>query len=75
MKTTTSKILKVTAEYHEAKLRPNLEQAVSQVQLLQKTGASGTILSYAHHCAGQAKQDYSDNLVSENRARAKHLWI
>jgi len=72
---TTEQILNITAQYHEGRAREELDRVIAQHATLRQGQASPSVVTYAAACVGQAKQDYADNLRSENRARAKHLWL
>jgi len=70
-----TQILETTARYHGDKAAANFNEAASYLEVLQVAGANPTLISYAAHMCAVAEQEYNRNLESENRARAKHLWI
>ena len=75
MSATISRILETTARYHSDKAAAEVNEAAAHLEVLQRTGANSTLISYAAHVCAAAEREYNRNLQSENRARAKYLWI
>jgi len=75
MMNTTEQILNITAQYHESKARADLDRAIAQHEALRSGQANPVVVTYAAECVGKAKQEYEDNLRSENRARVRSLWL